>query len=32
MIAAASSAEIIELNLDPRFEDTFIDQLTLAPP
>jgi uncharacterized 2Fe-2S/4Fe-4S cluster protein (DUF4445 family) len=31
MIAAASSAEIIELNLDPRFEDTFIDQLTLSP-
>ena len=31
MVAAAGGAEIIELNLDPHFEDTFIDQLTLPP-
>ena len=29
MIAASSAAEIIELNLEPGFEDTFIDQLAL---
>jgi uncharacterized 2Fe-2S/4Fe-4S cluster protein (DUF4445 family) len=32
MEAAAVSAEIVELNLDPQFENTFIDQLTLSPP
>jgi uncharacterized 2Fe-2S/4Fe-4S cluster protein (DUF4445 family) len=29
MSAAALGAESMELNLDPRFEDTFIDQLAL---
>jgi uncharacterized 2Fe-2S/4Fe-4S cluster protein (DUF4445 family) len=28
---AATSAEMVELNLDPYFEDTFIDQLSLPP-
>jgi len=32
MAAAAATAEIVELNLEPGFEDTFIDQLTLPPP
>ncbi len=29
MIAASTAAEIVELNLEPGFEDAFIDQLTL---
>lgn len=29
MIAASTSAEIVELNLEPDFEDTFIEQLAL---
>lgn len=29
MMAASTGAEIVELNLEPGFEDTFIDQLTL---
>lgn len=32
MSTAAANAEIVELNLEPGFEDTFIDQLTLPPP
>lgn len=31
MTAASRSAEIVELNLEPEFEDTFIDQLMLPP-
>jgi uncharacterized 2Fe-2S/4Fe-4S cluster protein (DUF4445 family) len=29
MTAAGTAAEVVELNLEPGFEDTFIDQLAL---